>query len=378
VLIADLDARLDEFGRLVAACRQTLLAIENDPTYLVVRAAAPTGVTAQQAGTLLEGLPDTWSHLASVEAVLGEAREALSHRNPSHAHQLLAGPSVMWAMRDGAMRQFTVNESLTALSDQLTNARDRLIAIETAWTSTLPHLEADRKELDKLELVASDLASGHMNELAGLRQRLDAAITGMRNDPLGAQHVDRIGTDLARLRAVLGDLRVRRDQLPARITAARSSLQIIAATIVRGREAHTEASTKLVNPAGLLPPVPDTAVTGPDGLASRLDRLSAGAASTWRQRSGELDSWMTSADELLTQAKRVERANAEPIARRDELRGRLTAYHAKALATGRVEDAHLVDLYDAACQRLFATPADIRLAARAVLAYANAVNGEPK
>jgi hypothetical protein len=376
VLIADLDARLDEFGRLVAACRQTLLAIENDPTYLVVRAAAPTGVTAQQAGDLLEGLPDTWSHLASVEAVLGETREALGHRNPNHAHQLLAGPSVMWTMRDGSMRQFTVNESLTALSDQLMTARDRLIAIETAWTSTLPHLEADRKELDKLELAASELASGHMNELSALRLRVDTAITGMRNDPLGTQQVDRIEKDLARLRAVLEDLRVRRDQLPARITSARGSLQVIAATITRGGVAHAEAAAKLVDPAGLIPPVPDSAVSGPDGLASRLDRLSAGTASTWRQRSSELDTWMVAADELLAQAKRVERANTEPVARRDELRGRLSAYHAKALATGRSENAHLVELYDTACRHLFATPADLRLAARAVLAYANAVNGD--
>jgi hypothetical protein len=376
VLIADLDARLDEFGRLVAACRQTLLAIENDPTYLVVRAAAPAGVTAQQAGHLLEGLPDTWNHLASVEAVLGETREALAHRNPSHAHQLLAGPSVMWTMRDGAMRQFTVNESLTALSDQLATARDRLIAIETAWTSTLPHLEADRKELDKLELIASELASGHMNELSALRLRVDGAITGMRNDPLGTQHVDRIDKDLARVRATLDDLRVRRDQLPARITAARNALQVIVATVERGREAHHESSTKLVDPVGLMPAVPEAAVTGPDGLAARLDRVSASSATSWRQRSTELDSWMVAADELLDRAKRVERANAEPIARRDELRGRLSAYHAKALAIGRIEDPQLVELFDTACKRLFATPADLRLAARAVLAYANAVNGD--
>jgi hypothetical protein len=375
VLIADLDARLDEFGRLLAGCRQTLIGIENDPTYLVVRAASPSGVTAEKAGALLEGLPETWTHLGSIDAVLAEAREAIGHRNPNHAHQLLAGPSVMWTMRDGVVRQFTVHESLTAISTQLGTARERLVAIETAWTSTLPHLERDRAELDKLDSLAAEIGSGHTNEIAALRGRVESAITTIRNDPLGAAHVDRIDGELDRLRRMLEALRENRDGLPSRLSTANDTLAVIAATVARGHAAHERATQGIVDPVGLLPAIPLAAIDGDRGLRAQLDALATAPARSWRRQSGDLDTWSQAATELLARARRVEAANNEPLARRDELRGRLLAYHAKALATGHNEDARFVELYDTACRHLFATPTDLRLSARAVLAYADAVNG---
>jgi hypothetical protein len=373
VLIADLDARLDEFGRLMDGCRQTLIGIENDPTYLVVRAASPSGVTAEKAGALLDGLPDTWTHLGSIDAVLAEARQAIAHRNPNHAHQLLAGPSVMWTMRDGVVRQFTVHESLTAISTQLATARERLVAIETAWTSTLPHLEKDRSELDRLDALATDIGSGHTNELAALRLRVETAITAIRNDPLGAAHVDRIDGELDRLRRMLEALRQNRDGLPTRLAQAKDTLAEVALAVEQGHVAHAQAIRCVVDPVGLMPAIPRAAIDGDHGLRPQLEAIANARA--WRRQWGELDAWTTAATELLTRARRVVAANNEPLARRDELRGRLMAYHAKALATGRNEQARFVELYDTACRHLFATPADLRLSARAVLAYAEAVNG---
>jgi hypothetical protein len=375
VLIADLDARLDEFGRLMAGCRQTLIGIENDPTYLVVRAASPSGVTAEKAGALLDGLPDTWTHLGSIDAVLAEARRAIAHRNPNHAHQLLAGPSVMWTMRDGTVRQFTVNESLTAISTQLGTARERLVAIETAWTSTLPHLERDRAELDKLDSLASEIGSGHTNELAALRARVETAIMTIRNDPLGAAQVDRIDSELDRLRQMLEALRQNRDGLPSRLRTANDTLAAIVATVAHGNAAHERATQGVVDPVGLMPVIPRAAIEGDQGLRAQLEVIAKAPARSWRRQSGDLDTWSQAAAELLAQARRVVAANNEPLARRDELRGRLLAYHAKALATGHNEDPRFVELYDTACWHLFATPTDLRLSARAVLAYADAVNG---
>jgi hypothetical protein len=375
VLIADLDARLDEFDRLMTGCRQTMIGIENDPTYLVVRAASPTGVTAEKAGVLLEGLPDTWTHLGSIDAVLAEARQAIAHRNPNHAHQMLAGPSVMWTMRDGMVRQFTVHESLTAISTQLATARERLVAIETAWTNTLPHLEREREELDKLDALAADLGSGHKNELVALRSRVEVAITAIRNDPLGAAHVDRIDGELDRLRHMLEALRQSRDGMPARLTTANDTLTQVAAMVDQGHTAHERATRGIVDPVGIMAVIPRAAIDGERGLRAQLEAIANAPTRVWRRQSGELDAWSNAAAELLTRAQRVVAANSEPLARRDELRGRLTAYHAKALATGHNEEARFVELYETACRHLFATPTDLRHSARAVLAYADAVNG---
>jgi hypothetical protein len=57
------------------------------------------------------------------------------------------------------------------------------------------------------------------------------------------------------------------------------------------------------------------------------------------------------------------------IARRDELRGRLEAYRAKAAARGRAEDERLAGLFTRAHDLLFTAPCDLRAATRAVHAY---------
>ena len=57
------------------------------------------------------------------------------------------------------------------------------------------------------------------------------------------------------------------------------------------------------------------------------------------------------------------------LARRDELRGRLDAYRAKAAAKGLAENDELTSRYEQARALLFAAPCDLRGSTRAVFAY---------
>lgn len=66
-----------------------------------------------------------------------------------------------------------------------------------------------------------------------------------------------------------------------------------------------------------------------------------------------------------------------PLAYRDELRGRLGAYRAKAHALGRAEDFGLDQLYQAAKEALYTAPCDLAVAERRVSAYQNAVIEPP-
>jgi hypothetical protein len=59
------------------------------------------------------------------------------------------------------------------------------------------------------------------------------------------------------------------------------------------------------------------------------------------------------------------------LARRRELRGRLDAYRAKAIATGRAEDLALDELYQSAASVLYQAPCDLEEAERSVAAYQN-------
>ena len=65
---------------------------------------------------------------------------------------------------------------------------------------------------------------------------------------------------------------------------------------------------------------------------------------------------------------------------RDELRGVLTAYQAKAQALGQAENVELGELYAAASEALYAAPCDLAAAEQRVLAYQRSIRtatGEP-
>jgi hypothetical protein len=59
----------------------------------------------------------------------------------------------------------------------------------------------------------------------------------------------------------------------------------------------------------------------------------------------------------------------DPLDARNELRGRLDAYHAKALAIGLAEDEQLTRVYERAKELLFTAPCDVAGAEAAVREY---------
>jgi hypothetical protein len=80
---------------------------------------------------------------------------------------------------------------------------------------------------------------------------------------------------------------------------------------------------------------------------------------------------------LRSDAERLSTMAAEPIALRQELRGRLDAYRAKAYSLGRGEDAHLDRLYRGAREVLYTAPCDLAGAERRLAAYQAAVLASP-
>ncbi len=63
------------------------------------------------------------------------------------------------------------------------------------------------------------------------------------------------------------------------------------------------------------------------------------------------------------------------MAKRDELRGLLGAYKAKAARLGAVEDSRLAEHYDRARTLLWTAPCDLAAAEAAVAGYQQAVLG---
>jgi hypothetical protein len=78
--------------------------------------------------------------------------------------------------------------------------------------------------------------------------------------------------------------------------------------------------------------------------------------------------------QALARAEELRSAADGLLARRDELRGRLDAYRAKAARSGFAEDAALTDRYQSAYDLLYTAPCRLPAATQAVHAYQQSLN----
>jgi hypothetical protein len=91
-----------------------------------------------------------------------------------------------------------------------------------------------------------------------------------------------------------------------------------------------------------------------------------------------LDNWMAKAREYIAAEEKACIANNAPLKLRQELRGRLDALKAKALARGLVEDAVLTKLAEQAKQLLYTRPTPLEKAAELVSQYEKRLNSQPR
>src|SRR2546430_15715889 len=111
-------------------------------------------------------------------------------------------------------------------------------------------------------------------------------------------------------------------------------------------------------------------------LAGRVADLGTVLASgRWTRLGSELDLLDRELATATAGFKEAERAMVAAMAKRDELRGLLGAYKAKAARLGAVEDPGLAERYDRARDLLWTAPCDLAAAEAAVAGYQQAVLG---
>jgi hypothetical protein len=102
-----------------------------------------------------------------------------------------------------------------------------------------------------------------------------------------------------------------------------------------------------------------------------LDTLLAGGR--WTRLSAEFDLLERELASAAGNFRATERAVVALLSRRDELRGLLDAYQAKAARLGAAEDPHLAAGYTQARELLWTAPCDLTAVASAVNGYQQAV-----
>jgi hypothetical protein len=162
---------------------------------------------------------------------------------------------------------------------------------------------------------------------------------------------------IAELDGLRAQARHRIDALAAAAAAARSDREDAVA-------AWHRVSTRIAR----LPPLP------PDIAEPPLRSLAALAAGgRWSRLRAELERCEAELAASAAQTDDARQLAATAVDRRDELRGLLGAYKAKAARLGAAEDMALAARYDQAHDLLWAVPCDLAAASAAVSGYQQAI-----
>ncbi|MFC4588574.1 hypothetical protein [Sphaerisporangium corydalis] len=358
-----------------------MLDLDGHPSHELLKGLAATGETARRWEQAQVRLVTLWWLFDAYRRVLDHAEELRAAHRPDIAALtgLLAGPSVELkpdavpvekrSLLRAVGEWITLDVVLARMDEAYREVAETIAAVDAAWTDLLPRLD----RADAARRAARDLATGH-----GIA------------DPL----LDRVDADAARLRASAGtdplgsaSLRGEMDATAAAAVARRGAMEqaarvreeyaerarLLAERITRVAEAEDEArrirdvvTAKILAPA--LPDLPDQA----PALRDRLGAL-ATVGGRWLELAERLTGLERGAEEALAQAVRAAESIGGLIGRRDELRGRLSAYQAKAVRLGHAEDVALARLYGAARDLLWTAPCDLRRATVAVAEYQRAI-----
>jgi hypothetical protein len=246
----------------------------------------------------------------------------------------------------------------------------RVVAI---WEGTSPKLAALESESSTLEEQASQAGVRPPNDLAVARRLLAELRTRCAGDPLSVDPrtdpTAQIAAGVERARAAVQEVIASRQHLSEETTATIAEIDEAISALSRARAKEEESAQKISGSTALAEIEPAAAELGrlrDELLAVQSETnvdLAVRALAALRGRSAA----------ALDRARSLAAAGGASLAERNELRGRLDAYRAKALAIGRAEDAELDSLYRQAIDALFSAPCDLRHSESLVLAYQRAL-----
>jgi hypothetical protein len=361
-----IDRELDSRTKEVAATSATLIELENHPGLAHVRLYPPTGVTAQRWEVMEKSLAQLWEDLGRMTSILESARTVRARRSKpddvdrSELTGLLRDRTLEVSRQSIPLSQRKIGGVVEAV--EYVGLADTAGRMRAAYPAVVEFLDA----VDRINSLVAE-------KLAPTRKRLDEAGTAgpdeiaellavSATDPLSLTTGDldkRIAAIVSAVEdrsAELAELAsIQSNWLGAMASTARQLDELRDAS-VRAARTRTHAVQSVL--AGPFPKRDDAedvlraelkciASTDPKALRSLLHRI-----------------------EAALQAARDEEQLAQGLLdRRTELKGRLTAYQAKAARLGLGEDRDLLACNRIATGLLSRKPCDLRAVTRAVSDY---------
>ncbi|OLE25358.1 MAG: hypothetical protein AUG49_11050 [Catenulispora sp. 13_1_20CM_3_70_7] len=254
------------------------------------------------------------------------------------------------------------------------------VEAEDAWNRLLEPLDELKQKVRSARATADAVGTG-TDPVFDRLTSIEAQTADMRrhalSDPLGMVAGSGAGTparvsgllaDLAAVQAELDQALAARAEFDQRVAGIEEVIAQIARAESEAEALRAEVLAKIAAPG--LPPASAAAAHLRTKVAD-LRRERSGLS--WTLLGRNLSALEKNSRVILENArKRVDQVRA-PLARRDELRGLLEAYRARAARHGVAETPRLVAAYRAAREPLWSAPCDLAAAEYAVRGYQAAV-----
>jgi hypothetical protein len=279
----------------------------------------------------------------------------------------------------------TLVAAVQEMKRAFTSVADVVAAAESVWNETADGLSEIGTQLAAAKEQMGDLSD---DEVTGTLAAAEAELGQLRgllnSDPLALWHgggvdttrLERLRKQSAAVAARAADVARLRADAQQRVAVAAAAVAAVRAAREDAASARERAEAKIA--AASLPTPADA--SGLEARLAALDKLRA--AGRWARLAAELNTIEAEAAAASQRCREAQRAAEALLGRREELRGLLGAYQAKAARLGAAENTELSNLYLQARDLLWTAPCDLDASAAAVTRYQRAIGslggGQPQ
>jgi hypothetical protein len=360
----------DEADRAIAAAgaahdqvAAAMYGIDSHPGLNFLRAGGVTGRTRDIWDALSPEIDARWSEFSAMGEQLEQARTIRVQYRPSDPN---------WAT---LQRLVTVDVPTLARTLQASCAAIAGILgdVNVCWSIVSAAVVPVTDSMAALRQRGTEV--GSTDGLQALQLRVDELAARLLDDPLAAAprgtlrdtvrtELDQMAADLSTASKQLTALISLRDGYPQRVAELTGRIERLRSTEENVRHAYARAAEKIARPG--LPEVPRSH----EVLRARLAELDARRSrQDWRKLADDVAVLEASIARAQERAESLAAAADGLVERRNELRGRLEAYRAKAASHRLDEHDGLAPLHTAARDLLHTAPCDLQEATKAVYAY---------
>jgi hypothetical protein len=397
--LAQIDRLLSEWKFKVDAANQNLLDLYDLPAYQRTTGMGNpptnlTGISQQKVAEALTAIDRLFQDLELLNNTIESARQLrqklpsmfISDESLREIERLLIGDSIQMPSIQTPLSQrdlLSPNRQLQAISpDDLlvgmmsafTIARDTFSSIDLAWQKLESELVAIHQELISLQQLAQQLQVAISPALTHAQTNFTSLQLEIDRDPLGVNSAisRELNPLLNNTRRELELLAQQRQQIQSEIVTANQKLQELHQL---NRDSIAAQSESQANITHCYPTISALSTEELAAMSQWLERLiSTFEVGTIAPVRVGLTNWTNKLQVYTNSARSALTANRLPLDTRRELRGRLDALKAKALAKQKAEDPILAEVAAQARQVLYTSPTDLNLAIDLVQQYERRLN----